>query len=144
MLHSVEIKVAPVHFGELGLYLHVDVSAELYVKTTNGGWLTQNGLFRTFFKPCGPLLILSGVCVCVSLFEFVTQWGPGCVLQYQSEDILAGPHRKLFEIRGHRNTFVIVKEMRKNWIFFLCLFARPPTPVVVNMVADVRKQFMGF
>lgn len=32
MPHSLEIKVAPVHFRELGVYLHVDVSAELYAK----------------------------------------------------------------------------------------------------------------
>lgn len=37
MPHSLEIKVAPVHFRELGLYLHVDVSTELYVKNNKWG-----------------------------------------------------------------------------------------------------------
>lgn len=80
MLHSVEIKVAPVRFGELGLYLHVDVSAELYVKTTNGGWQTQNGLFYNVFQAMWTFAD-SVRRVCVSVFEFVTQWGPECILQ---------------------------------------------------------------
>lgn len=75
MPHSLEIKVAPVHFRELGLYLHVDVSPELYVKNNKWCLTAPEWSFYNSFQAMWCLVdIVMRVCVsvCVFVFEFVT------------------------------------------------------------------------
>lgn len=68
MPHSLEIKVAPVNFRELGLYLHVDVSTELYVKNNKWCLAAPEWSFYNSFQAMWSLCwFWHFVCVCVCL-----------------------------------------------------------------------------
>lgn len=93
MPHSFEIKVAPVHFRELGLYLHVDVSAELYVKNnkcalTAPEWSFYNS-FQAMWCLCWYIQACVCVCVCTCICNTVrtrictslSKWGQVCKMR---------------------------------------------------------------
>lgn len=82
-MQTLGIKADPIHFKELGLYLHVDVSAEVYVENRN--WrITAPELFLcNTFQLCSSLkvdvvpLLLSEMCV---LQHVVTGSFASCLL----------------------------------------------------------------